>query len=429
MSIYNYEQAFGVGDKTSASMRKAIARWFQMYYDGTATETVDPCQRIPYTLVNKLVKGVFGEYKASADTAFGEKLLKEIHTQKRRAMQLALVGGACYIKPCPDKTGFSFTLIPRNQMLIFGADSAGRPTDIGLVEKRVEGGYYYTLLERRTVDAEGYLSIRYKLHRSRDAQNLGQEVSLNTIPVYSQLAEYYCYQKPIGSVGVVGLKLPMLNCVDGSDDPVAIYAAAEGLISNINENEAQMNGEFRRGESRGFASSDLLDKDLGLTDHLFVGLDDDPERVGLTVFSPQLREQSYLARKQEYLRNVESLLGLKRGMLSDSNMEDRTATEITASATEYSLTVMELQSVWQKALAELLALCSVLAELYAMAERETGRLSIDWGNGTLYDQEKTWADYMDMVSKGILKPEVALAWRFGMEETDEKTIREKLMPN
>lgn len=429
MSIYNYEQAFGVGDKTSASMRKAIARWFQMYYDGTATETVDPCQRIPYTLVNKLVKGMFGEYKASADTAFGEKLLKEIHTQKRRAMQLALVGGACYIKPCPDKTGFSFTLIPRNQMLIFGADSAGRPTDIGLVEKRVEGGYYYTLLERRTVDAEGYLSIRYKLHRSRDAQNLGQEVSLNTIPVYSQLAEYYCYQKPIGSVGVVGLKLPMLNCVDGSDDPVAIYAAAEGLISNINENEAQMNGEFRRGESRVFASSDLLDKDLGLTDHLFVGLDDDPERVGLTVFSPQLREQSYLARKQEYLRNVESLLGLKRGMLSDSNMEDRTATEITASATEYSLTVMELQSVWQKALAELLALCSVLAELYAMAERETGRLSIDWGNGTLYDQEKTWADYMDMVSKGILKPEVALAWRFGMEETDEKTIREKLMPN
>lgn len=429
MSIYNYEQAFGAGDKTSVPMRKAIARWFQMYYDGTATEAADPCQRIPYTVVNKLVKGVFGEYKASADTAFGEKLLQVLHNQKRRAMQLALVGGACYIKPCPDEAGFSFTLIPRDQLLIFGADGAGRPTDIGLVEKTVAGGFYYTLLERRTVDAQGYLTIRYKLHRSRDAQNLGQEVSLKTLPAYSRLAEEYCYQKPIGSVGVAELKMPMLNCVDGSDDAVAIYAAAEGLIRNIDENEAQMNGEFRRGESRILASSDLLDKELGLTDHLFVGLDDDPERVGLTVFSPQLREQSYLARKQEYLRNVESLLGLKRGMLSDSNIEDRTATEITASATEYSLTVMELQSAWQKAVAELLRLCSVLAELYAMAERETGRFSIDWGNGTLYDQEKTWADYMDMVSRGILKPEVALAWRFGMEAADEKTIREKLMPN
>jgi len=34
---------------------------------------------------------------------------------------------------------------------------------------------------------------------------------------------------------------------------------------------------------------------------------------------------------------------------------------------------------------------------------------------------------MEMISRGMLKPEVALAWRFGME--DEKVIREKLMPN
>ena len=51
------------------------------------------------------------------------------------------------------------------------------------------------------------------------------------------------------------------------------------------------------------------------------------------------------------------------------------------------------------------------------------------GHGTLYDQEKTWADYMEMVTKGILKPEVALAWRFGMIGEKEQAIREKLMPN
>ena len=35
---------------------------------------------------------------------------------------------------------------------------------------------------------------------------------------------------------------------------------------------------------------------------------------------------------------------------------------------------------------------------------------------------------MEMVTKGILKPEVALAWRFGLAGSDEKAIREKLMP-
>ncbi len=429
MSIYNYEQAFGAWDKTGTAMRRAIERWFSMYYDASATETADACQRIPYTVVNKLVKAVFGEYKVSGGTPFGQKLMAELNEKKRLALQLALVGGACYIKPCPVGAGFSFTLVPRNQILIFGRDGNGRPTDVGLVGRSVEGNYYYTLLERRTVDAEGYLTIHNRLFRSRDAQNLGGEVPLKNVPVYSALAESYCFQKPVGSVGLAEMKLPIFNCVDGSADGVAVYAAAEGLIRNIDRNEAQMNGEFSRGESRIIASKDLLDKDMGLQAHLFVGLDEDPEHVGLTVFSPQLREQSFLARKQEYLRNVESIIGLKRGMLSDSNMEDRTATEITASAAEFSLTVIDFQRMWQETAEKTLELCKVLAELYGISEREPGQICFDWGNGTLYDQEKTWADYMQMVQEGILKPEVALAWRFGLADEDTEIVRQKLMPN
>ncbi len=428
MSIYDYEQAFGAWDKTSVPMRRAIERWFDMYYDGAETQVSDPCQRIPYTVVDKLVKSVFGEYNASAENPFGQLLLRALGEKKRLALQLALVGGACYIKPCPYGTGFSFTLVPRDRVLIFGRDSAGRPTDIGLCERSTEGNYYYTLLERRSVDSQGYLTITNRLYRSRDSRNLGAEVPLKNVPAYSALAERYCFPKAMGSVGLVEMKLPMLNCVDGSYDGVAVYAAAEGLIRNIDRNEAQMNGEFSRGESRIIASRDLLDKELGLQDHLFVGLDEDPEHVGLTVFSPALREQSYLARKQEYLRNVESILGLKRGMISDSAVQDRTATEITASTAEFSLTVLELQRMWQRALEESVELCQLLAEQYGFAACRAGNVTVDWGNGILYDEDKTWADYLQMVERGLLKPEVALAWRFGLGNMDEGAIRQKLMP-
>ena len=101
MSIYQYEKAFGSGDKTTSQMRKAIDRWFAMYYSNTADEQADTCQRIPYTVVNKLVKTVFGEYKATADGAFAKQILAELNRKKQLAMQLALVGGACYLKPCP----------------------------------------------------------------------------------------------------------------------------------------------------------------------------------------------------------------------------------------------------------------------------------------------------------------------------------------
>ena len=70
-------------------------------------------------MVNKLVKAVFGEYQATAGTPFGQAVLHSLDEKKRLALQLALVGGACYIKPCPVDKGFSFTLVPRNQVLIF----------------------------------------------------------------------------------------------------------------------------------------------------------------------------------------------------------------------------------------------------------------------------------------------------------------------
>ena len=429
MSIYEYEQAFGDWDKTTSAMRKAIKEWFLMYFQSDADEQQDPCQRIAYTLVTKIVRKVFGEYQLSAKTPHTVQLLKELNSKKKEAMQLALVGGECYIKPVPVGEGFGFVLIPRNNLLVFARNADGIPTDVGTVEKSTWGTYYYTLLERRRVDAQGYLTIENRLFRSRNAQSLGVQVALKEHPGYAHLTEQYCYEQPLGSVGLVRMKTPMVNCVDGSCDGVSVYAAAVGLIRMIDRNEAQLAGEFSRGESRVIVSSDML-RDNGINSHLFVGLDEDPERVGMTIFSPKLREQSFLARKQEYLRNVESVIGLRRGMLSDANVEQRTATEITSSTEDFQLTVIDFQQMWEQALVETAGLCYRLAQLYGLTIPEP-QFSIDWGNGVLYDQEKTWLEYLQMVEKGLLKPELALAWRFHMPaqtQDDLEHIRSTLMP-
>ena len=70
MNIYSYEEAFGAWDKTSGNMRRAVKEWFWLYYNDVPTPESDPCQRIPYAVVNKLVKTMFGEYKASARNDF-----------------------------------------------------------------------------------------------------------------------------------------------------------------------------------------------------------------------------------------------------------------------------------------------------------------------------------------------------------------------
>ena len=415
MNTGHYEAAFGKADKTSYAMKKARQKWEDCYF---GKGTGDTGQRVAYTIVNKIVGALFGEYKCICNSAFAP-----LDEKRREAMQYLLTGGECFIKPCPTPVGFDFTLIPRGNVLIFGRDADGKPKDIGTYEQSIRGKHYYTLLERRQVGDDGLLTIENTLYRSSNRESLGMQVGLSEHPLYASLPGKYQFPVPMG-LGLVGMKTPILNCVDGSPDGVAVYAPAVELIESINENEKQLSQEFARAESRIIASSDLIDRELGLKDHLFVGLDDSPEAVGITVFSPKIREESFLNRKQEYLRNVESIIGLRRGMLSDAQVDIRTATEISSSAGDFNLVVRSYQQVWEKAFREVAELCRTLAELYGLPVPE-GEISFDWGNGVLYDEDKTWADYKDMVKNGLIAPEVALGWRFGLPSASEEE-REKI---
>ena len=435
----NYALAFQASDITSDSMRKAIQLWHEMYYHQEPQEGVDHCQQIPYTIVRKLTKTALSEYEATSQDDFTSGVLNALDKKAAEAMQAALIGGECMLKPVPDKGTFRFNVVPRHNILVFARDDSGNMTDIGTAEYCTEGKYYYTLLERRTVDARGFLAIRNYLYRSLARDNLGQRVPLNSISRYEALQDEYTFTQPVYSVGLAGVKTPIANCVDGSCDGVSVYAAAVGLIHNINRNEAQLNGEFERGESRIVVSADMLQKDergkKQLRDHVFVGLDEDPETVGVNIFSPQLREASFLARKQEYLRNVENVIGLKRGLLSEVEAAERTATEITSSAGEYNLTIIDFQRMWEDTVHEVVRLCGILGQLYKVpGAHEVGNdaVVINWGNGVLYDEQKTWEDYKGMVASGLLKPEIAVGWRFNMPtetESDLANVRKRYMPD
>ena len=421
--IYNFEQAFGVKDSTSRDMRAALRDWNDLYYNREPTKDEDPCQRLPVAIVSKLTKTTFSEYAATSDNAFASEVLDALDKIRKKAMQNALIGGECFLKPIFTGAGMCFTSIERQNFLVFGRNEMDEITDIGTAERTVVGKYRYTLLERRHVNHAGYLTIESGLYRSESEQTLGVEVPLDTLDKYAMLIPVNVLPKPVWSIGLISVKTPLENCVDGSPDSVSVYAPAAGLIHLINTNEAQINGEFERGKSR------------LLTDEVFTSVDEDPESIGVTIFSPAFREQSFLARKTEYLRNIESLIGLKRGLLSEVEAAERTATEVTSSAGDYNLTIIDFQEMWTAAVKEAVRVCGILGQMYkakgATVVDPDKDVTIDWGNGILYDEDKTWADYMAMVASGMLKPEIALAWKFNLPwDTPEEieAIRQKYMP-
>lgn len=443
--VHTFEQAFGVKDITSSAMNTAIRDWFDLYFGLNTPKDEDPCQRIPVTVVNKLTKTAFSEFDAapaknSGGSDYVANIIAGLGKVRKQGMQQALIGGVAYLKPLLHVNGgIDFNVVSRLNLLVLARDDTGRVTSAGTAERTKEGKAIYTLLERRSVDANGYLTLENKLFISYSEELLGVEIPLASLERYARLVPEFTYPLPVWSLGLIPVRTPLENCVDGSPDPVSVFAPAVGLIHNINRNEAQLNGEFERGKSRLIVSDDMLRQDKNgqkrLTDEVFVGLDDDPDAVGVTIFSPALREASYLARKTEYLRNVETVIGLKRGLLSEVEAAERTATEVTSSAGDYNLTIIDFQQMWETAVREAVRVCDVLGRMYKVysgpeidPEKD---VTISWGNGILYDEDKTWEDYKAMVAAGLLKPEIAVGWYFDLPtdtEKDLQLIRSRYMP-
>lgn len=433
------EQAFGKADVTSPRMQAAVREWLTLYF-GEPRREEDPSDRLAVLIVSKLCRTVFSEYESRVAGPRAAELapcLDRLNAVRARALQYALVGGECLLKPVPAGRGFDLVPIRRDCYVPLGRDSRGGLTAVGTMELMRQGRGGYALLERRTAGEEG-LTIETRLFElTGDA--LGRELPLAALPRTASLSPSLLLPGVKG-VGLATLRTPLLNCVDGGPDPVAVYAPAVGLIHAVARLEHQLGRELENGASRVFASEDLLRQDpagrRALEDDLFVGLPDDPANVGVTVYSPALRVEQYLARKQDLLRSCESLIGLKRGILSEVEDTERTATEVSSSSGDFSLTVRDFQLMWDAAAREAMALCDALGRVYGLWRGESfdpaADLVVDWGDGVLFDRTRTWNEYTRMVGDGLLRPELALAWYFDLpheSEADLAAIRSRYLPD
>ena len=231
-----------------------------------------------------------------------------------------MVGGECFIKPAPDDMGGLAYQVVRRDCYNVLARGPGGITDVLLCERNHIGGRFFTLLERRSVDRRGYLTIQNKLYLSNTPTTLEYEIPLDSLPQYAALAPEHTYSVPFGGLGMAYVRMPMANTVDGSPDGVSIYESAVQLIHNIYKNEYLLGREFELGRSRIIVGADKLitpDPEGGvmrLKDDVFVGLDGETSGAGIDIFSPVLRDESFERRKQSYLKACENVIGLKRGL-------------------------------------------------------------------------------------------------------------------
>ena len=138
------EQAFGRGDVTSARMQAAIREWLNLYY-GTQSPGEDAADRLAVLVVSKLCRTVFAEYESRTAEALAPSL-QALDAVRVQAMQYALVGGECLLKPVLHGRGFDFVPIRRDCYAPLGRDAHGALTGVGTMEVLRHDGRGYLLL-------------------------------------------------------------------------------------------------------------------------------------------------------------------------------------------------------------------------------------------------------------------------------------------
>lgn len=414
------EMVFEMPDITSDAMREAINLWMNLYYDAglKCKCEIETGQRLPYTIVSGLNNACFGEYEYSIEGQ-GENeafdfSMSQFDKNREMAFQSALTGGEAFVKPIPARDGFAFSVVERDAYVVFERDLEGRITSIGTCEKTDYGGHTYTLFEKRTVDERGYLTIENKLYRDTYGSSLGESVRLDSLPQYSKLNDIVTLPVPVFGLGLIPIKTPMKNCVDGSHDGVSVYAAASGEIICAYRHAARCSAEYETTEPRVIVSADAYRRDekgrpIGVPRYI-EALDGSPNDTGVTVYNPKPNQAELEARENQILRHIEDICGLRRGILSHVDTEDKTATEVLTTSGRYALTIKSFQRMWKETIDAAVRLLSILGPMYGYWQGEAPKVTVAWGNGVLYDEDKDFQRLINAVSMGYLRPEYITAW-------------------
>ena len=237
------------------------------------------------------------------------------------------------------------------------------------------------------------------------------------------------------NLGLIPIKTPMLNCVDGSKDGVSVYAAAAAEILNTYKHAQRTGNEYELTEPHMSVSADVYRKDadgnlLGVPKYINA-IDDEPENVGVTLYNPTPHQQELEGRENQLLRHIEDICSLRRGIISHVDSEDKTATEVITSTGRYSLTVKDFQEIWSDAYTEALRIMGILGSIYYKWPSTPPKSTITWGNGVLYDEDKEYARLNGAVNSGYVKEEYIPAWLFDEPldtPADFARVRKKYMP-
>lgn len=370
---------------------------------------------------NKLANYVINDsaMDITGENARVDLLNKMGQSMWKKAKKMTSMGfgyGGVIIVPYVRGGKIYYNLVPQNRVTIDETDGELITGATVLAEKKVIGG---------SLDSKTYMrwtNYQVKNGNITITQQFSDEKG-NKIPA----PEFW---KNIQEVQVITgvdralfgyLKSPVNNRNASDTYGVPITYGCDATINEIKETLKQIVREYDLKQAFVGADATMFNgKDALPLNGLFKKIDSGDDSF-FEVFDPQFRD--YTTRLQELYRRLESEIGTSKGILSDVQTANATATEIKRSMYDTFTIVDDMRSNIEKAMDDFFYACNVLANAYNLSPQGEYEINFDWSYSLLEDTQQEFSQLMQAESKGIVDKVEIRQWLNPdetLEEAEEK---------
>jgi A118 family predicted phage portal protein len=400
------KRALGVEINVSTPMATALTTWQAVYLNQAPWLTGKMRSlNLGAAIASEIARAVTIEMQVTIDGSpradYLAEQMKPVLTRLREKVEHGNALGGMVMKPYPRDGRLHVDFVGANSMYPVSFDGSGNLTACIFADRRKVDTVWFTRLEYQKLEGDMY-TVKNVAFRSNVDDQLGGETSLSSVDDWKDLEPVVTLEnieRPLFAY----FRYPTANTIDpASPMGVSAYARALTQLEDADRIYTNLVWEFESGKRKMYVDELALKKDPK-TGEPIIPQGDDHIRVlagtsnigeGKHLFdawSPEFREAAINSGLNSVLKKIEFLCGLSYGILSDPNVEAKTATEIKITKQRFYSTVTDTQKSLENALTDLLYAMSVYCDLERLAPRGDYNTIYGWDDSVVTDEDSRFS--------------------------------------
>lgn len=408
----------------SSDMIEAINEWKKML-NGQADWTTDYIKslRIEEGICREFADAVLVEMETNVSNERLDKAYQKSIMDLNENLQDGLGLGSMIIKPLGPNTA---EFVTADNFIPISFSDDGKPNDVGFLSvKKVGNNERYTRFERHYF-VNGNLTIENKCYHSYSGNDIGSPCNLSSVPEWANINPGPITYQGMTQMDFGYYRNPVKNKVDESKCGVSMFESAKEIIQKADTQGARLDWEFESGERAIHVDSRALKKNqknhqfgMGkLNKRLYRGLEleDGKDKELLKEYSPEMRDEAFKRGLEERKREIEFIVGLAYGDLSDVQEVEKTAAEVKVSKLRKYNRVTAIQENLKECLESFVAGLAFYNGLYTSGYDFTCKFN----DSILTDEETERKQDREDVAMGVMS---LVEYRMKWYNEDESTAR------